>query len=257
MREPTRWRDTADAPAGARDLLRGASPTPALRADAKARSARRIAALATIPIAAGAWFWVTGVALAATVGVGASVVVARHVFPSLLARSAPPPSSLTTPSRLAASPSGPEGDDRAPLHEEVAAAISAPSAAARPAPRMGQVEAARPAPRPLDRLPQSAPPRATSAPSPDDDALARETAVLEQARSRLASDPSAALALLSRSAARSPRSQLGVERELLSVDALERLGRTHEARARGESLLARVRGTLYEGRVEGLLARLP
>jgi hypothetical protein len=37
------------------------------------------------------------------------------------------------------------------------------------------------------------------------------------------------------------------------VDALRRLGRRDEARARGEALLAQAQGSLYEGRVRKLL----
>jgi len=46
---------------------------------------------------------------------------------------------------------------------------------------------------------------------------------------------------------------LRVERELLAVDALFRLGRDSEARARGEALLRDASGTIYEVRIRSLL----
>jgi hypothetical protein len=44
-----------------------------------------------------------------------------------------------------------------------------------------------------------------------------------------------------------------MEREMVAIDALRRLGRTGEARARGEAMLARAQGGLYEERVRKLL----
>ena len=53
-----------------------------------------------------------------------------------------------------------------------------------------------------------------------------------------------------------PRGKLGLERDLLSVEALRRLGRTPEARSRAGALAARARGTIYEERARSLSKQL-
>jgi len=66
-----------------------------------------------------------------------------------------------------------------------------------------------------------------------DHELAAERALLEVARTALGrNDPATALASLDRHAQRSPGGQLREEREALAVQALARLGRTAEMRAR-------------------------
>jgi hypothetical protein len=86
--------------------------------------------------------------------------------------------------------------------------------------------------------------------------LAREVAMLENAGSLLERKPAEALAALDAHAAAFPGGHLVMERELMAVDALGRLERVSEARARGEALLARARGSIYEARVKGLLEGL-
>jgi hypothetical protein len=92
-------------------------------------------------------------------------------------------------------------------------------------------------------------------PDPTVDSLAREAAMLEAARGLLDRDPAGALARLDRHAATFPAATLAIERELLAVDALQRLGRTREAQARGAALLEQARGSIYEDRVRALLER--
>jgi hypothetical protein len=87
--------------------------------------------------------------------------------------------------------------------------------------------------------------------------LAREAAMLEQARAALNRNPGAALAIADRHAATFPDGSLGMERELLAVQALQRLGRVAEARSRGLRLLEQARGSIYEQRVNALLDALP
>ena len=77
--------------------------------------------------------------------------------------------------------------------------------------------------------------------------------MLERARASLGASPAGALAITEEHAARFPGGKLAVERELLAIDALRRLGRAGEARARGEALLSRARGGLYEERIRKLL----
>jgi hypothetical protein len=94
----------------------------------------------------------------------------------------------------------------------------------------------------------------TEPPSPRaPDSLAEEAALLERARGALASSPGEALARTEEHAARFPSGKLGMERELVAIDALRRLGRRAEARTRAESLLERAHGGLYEPRLRQLL----
>jgi hypothetical protein len=96
-------------------------------------------------------------------------------------------------------------------------------------------------------------PTSTPTASTDNDGLAREVALLEKARGALDRDPSSTLAMLDVHAAEFPNGTLSMERELLAVDALRRLGRVADAKARGEALLGRARGSIYERRVKGML----
>ncbi len=77
--------------------------------------------------------------------------------------------------------------------------------------------------------------------------------MLEQARAALDRNPSLALAIANRHATTFPAGSLGVERELLAVQALQRLGRYAEARTRGSRLLEQARGSIYERRVKTML----
>ena len=85
------------------------------------------------------------------------------------------------------------------------------------------------------------------------DTLAAELALLEQARASYDSDPAQTLAVLNEHARRFPAGKLSLERELLALDALKRLGMVSSERARAESLLPQVRGTIYEQRVRSHL----
>jgi hypothetical protein len=107
-----------------------------------------------------------------------------------------------------------------------------------------------PAARPLS--PES--PAATSPREALGDTLAREVELLEQARARFDADPASALALLDEHARVFPAGKLAIERELLALDALERIGKTADARSRAERALGSARGTIYEARIRSHLA---
>jgi hypothetical protein len=96
----------------------------------------------------------------------------------------------------------------------------------------------------------------TENPTAESDGLTREVALLEKARRSLQRDPAGALAMLNVYAAEFPTGTLGMEKELLAVEVLRRLGRAADARARGEALLVRTRGSIYEERVTGMLDAL-
>jgi hypothetical protein len=195
--------------------------------EVRARSAARIDRLAAVPVAAGLVLWIKGVAIAAGLGV-VGVAVVMRVLPANHASVKP---LTTTPT------------------------VSAGAPASR-----GGVEI--PAPPPPRAAPTATPiPTATPTPIPtassDSDLLAREVALLEKARGSLDRDPASSLTTLEAHAAEFPTGTLRMERELLAVDALRRLGRFTDARTRGEALLARAPGSIYEGRVRTILASLP
>jgi hypothetical protein len=135
-------------------------------------------------------------------------------------------------------------------NEAVAPAPSASVRSTRPAPTVA------PSAKPVIVAP---PPVASSdqvrEPPPAADAgisLSREIALLEAARAELGRRPGAALALLARHEAEFPGGTLAVEREFLTVSALERLGRRPEAEARAKALRARAPKSLYEQRLDQL-----
>jgi hypothetical protein len=80
-----------------------------------------------------------------------------------------------------------------------------------------------------------------------------ELSMLREAQAALASDPARALALANRHAELFPRGVLGQEREVLAIDALTRLGRAPDARARAARFQAAHPGSAYLPRVERLI----
>jgi hypothetical protein len=129
-----------------------------------------------------------------------------------LPRSPEPPASPPAHAR-ARTPAGPAAE-RAPEVEAPTPEIAAPTADA--------VEAVAQAENPA---PESAPPS--------------EGALLLRARKQLASDPAAALSLTDEVSRRFPAGPLAPEREVLAIEALAKLGRTGEARARFVTFRAR------------------
>jgi hypothetical protein len=222
--------DDAAAPELRRLLAYGTAPRP-LDARARERSRRRLAALASVPAAAGVVLWVQNLALGAALGTAASVavVVGGVVFKKPVA--APPVSNSARPVASARESAAPE---RAAPRAEVA-----PSAevVAEPAPRNSAWPASRPS---------------ASAAHEEDDGVAREAALLESAR-RALGDPGRALSLLARHQHEFPRGVLATERELLMIDALVRAGRRSEAEERGARFRARAPGNFYEERLDRLL----
>ncbi len=84
--------------------------------------------------------------------------------------------------------------------------------------------------------------------------LQLEVAGLRAAKNELQSAPEAALHHLAEHEAHHPRSQLGVERQMLKLRALIRLGRHAEAQRIGRQLLENPKASLYHARVRLLLA---
>jgi hypothetical protein len=244
MSEPTRWRDDDSSPREARDLLRtvkGARGSRPLPAASRARSVARLDRMLALPAAAGLLLWLKGVAVAA--GIGVLGVAAVKGIPVLLsssdtAETVSPASTATAPVMTKPKP--------APTAAPVPSVTATPTATA-------SVTAI---PTATTATTATSPP-IEPAPSTETDSLAREAAMLDRARALLGSDPGAALAALDAQAAAFPAGHMSLERELLSVEALRRLHRVSEARARGESLLRRARGSIYEDRVRAILDELP
>jgi hypothetical protein len=88
----------------------------------------------------------------------------------------------------------------------------------------------------------------TNAPS-GDDTLSEETANLARLRAAARSDPALALFIANEGNRRFPRGIFGQERESIAIDALARLGRTSEARARARAFLAAYPGGPYAEKV--------
>ncbi len=81
-----------------------------------------------------------------------------------------------------------------------------------------------------------------------------ELSLVQGAQAALASDPARALALAERHAAKFPHGELVQEREVTAIEALAKLSRVDEAKARGARFLAANPQTPYRLRVERALA---
>ncbi|MDC3961762.1 hypothetical protein [Polyangium jinanense] len=226
MSEPTRLRD--DGPDDVRALLRAGSKARPMTKAERARTSARLGRYAAAAVVAGGISWLPAAALCAGLGAGTALVAwgVHALIAPAPPPSAPPPSP---PAALTVAQPPPPAAPPAP----------SPSSTATPPP---------PAPRaPISAAP--APSLSASAEAPAPDPLAEEAALLERARAALNTSPAEALSLAEAHAARFPTGKLGMEREIVIIDALRRLGRTDEARTRGEALLSRARGSLYEERV--------
>jgi len=240
MNEPRRLRDDGSASGEIRELVRGARRSRSMSPGERSRSAARLAPVLALPVAGSAWLSAKGIALAAVVCTAGAVGARALIVPRY---EAPPPTEQAPPLEKPASQatSAPEATAVAPEPQPTAA----PRVAMTARPRID-------APPVRTESANEAPPAAQL-----EDSLAREAALLEQARAALAANPSEALLRLEQHAATFPGGKLGLERELLTIDALRRVGRYREARTRGEALLARSSGGLYGERVRRILDSMP
>ena len=160
------------------------------------------------------------IATALIVGLGAFWYATR-TQPAELAASLPTAMPTPTPAPIALPP---------PVN-------AAPQLTKQPQPL--QPSAAVPRVLPTPR-PSAAVPRALPAPRPvaQGSGLMEELRQLEAIRRRLPSEPERALGAIAQHARRFPQGALGPERELLRIEALQRLGRVDEARRAAEKALA-------------------
>lgn len=258
MSDPPRLRDLGGVPGSAGELLRGARRSRPMTSAERSRSAMRVDRLAVLPMAAGVLLWLKGVAMAAGFAITAIAVV--KVVDSQ--RAAPPPETTAPPPSMIAPASPPLSGQPAPNAEatpdEPDEGETPKVMAVSPSSRGSALPAAAPPPSAAPE-PGAAPElgeRTLVSPAPGAASLAREAAILERARALIATSPARALAELEAHAAAFPNGKLTLEREFLVIDALRRLGRGREARARGEALLRRSRGSLYEKRVQQILDEL-
>jgi hypothetical protein len=237
---PTRWRESDDVPEEIARMVAAGRPTRPMPAGSRARMARRLG-VAAVPSAAALLLSGKGVALAGAISVVA-LSVGAHLVRSSTAGEHVEARAAGTP---AAAPRAPAPAVRGPSAVAIELAPAQPPTA--PSATHSVVPSAAPG---TGRPPKAVPP-------PADDTLEREVALLERARSVLDADPAAALGVLEEHARRFPQGKLSVERELLALDTLQRLGRTGEARERARRLLLDARGTIYEDRVRSHLGQAP
>jgi hypothetical protein len=262
-------RDDPTTSSSVRELLQPGLASKRLPTDVRQRSERRLNRLMVVPAAAGVLFWIKGVAIAGlcvvttvaavhqmtkakTAPVAAQRGNAPEARPTKLPAVASPSPGLaaSAPPADIGAPSAPSASPPPPLTPTLAAALA-------PTPRASQTLARPPTtanmPAGAATLAEALVPVEPEAPQPLDP-LAREAAMLEQSRAMLDSNPGGALEELDRYTERFPAGRLTIESGLLAVEALKRLGRIEEARARGAALLEQARGSLYEARIRTLMS---
>lgn len=232
MNDPARLHDCGSNEV--RALLREARPPRPIEAAQRARGEARISRLAAASTAVGLVFVLKGLAWGA--GLGALAVAGVVTVETL---TVPKPSLAPTTPAASVAGVAPAVSRKAP--DETASSPSPP--APMPVPDL---------PSPSARVVESAlPAEIPSAPAPAED-LAAEVALLERARQAIGADPTAALALTQEHARRFAHGQLGLEREMVAIEALQRLGRSSEARARADSLLRSAPESTYARRIRDM-----
>lgn len=285
--DPKRWLDDAgDAPEGARELLAHARRTTPPDKGALVLSAAALVKLGTQPASAAAAVMTKlaaapnaivalplagKLALAATtlavVAVVSTQVVQRNsathsgraaeaalVSPASKVRAAKTvePAAMPAPAPAISAPAAPAVVVTAvPAGGEAAASGSPPGAERARGAKTRRARAPGPAARTMALTPVTT--ATATAPEPSEDPLALEVRWLDRARALLASDPAAALAHADAYAQRFPGGALSAERELIAIDALQRMGRAREARARADVFAQRHPGSLYRERLQRLL----
>jgi hypothetical protein len=292
---PERLKDSDDLDPFARELLRAARPTRPMPPANSLRGAHRIARLAAAPaVALGVGLWSKAVGAAFAVGFTSALGLVA-LTPALKARLFDPPvvevgtapakvlapvvAPLAAPPVAPAAPPSPSAAPAAldPPHADTAldpadAHATAPRVRSRSAPASAPTAhftAAPPQPSEtaadggsatsslalLQADPTAAP--GASPPPPLDPAMSAEAALLLEARKVMGSDPAHALVLLHRHAVRFPKPLLGMEREVLVIEALDRSGRRAEAVTRAKELLASSPSAFYRRRLERLIGQMP
>jgi hypothetical protein len=227
MNDPKRWLVDADAPESAQQLLRAIEiPTPP-SADKQAELVQKLVTLAAgpglAPAAAlgGSWMKLALVCGGAA-GTAALLLGALQVFSGAAATAPNEPHALAALESTLSLVAAPLPPAPAPLAAAPLAAVD---------------EAAES--RAASNLP------ARSLHPSNRDALAAEEALLERARGVASSAPARAWELLERHRRRFPAGQLVAERLSLSVDVLQRMGKTQAAQAQAQALMRQFPSSVY------------
>jgi len=232
MTEIRPWLEADDGPAHLRDLLLEAEASQPLDARTRARSRRRLVAMSALPAAVGVMFWVKNIALGAVLGSAVAVVAYTPRFLQLSAVKRDVTASQPAARATGVRRSVPAVRDASVEDSGAVATVTAVSSVA--APVRSSVAA----------LP-------SAEPSP----LSRETQLLERARGLLVNDAQQALLTLDAHRREFPHGALELERELMAVDALLKLGQRQEAQQRATQLRAQAPGSIYEQRLTRLLGQ--
>ncbi|MBL8680683.1 MAG: hypothetical protein JNK05_16005 [Myxococcales bacterium] len=245
--DPPRMSDpSSDESAEIRELLAAAEAPRDLTAGDHLRLKARVDAIASSP-PIGKWLWAKYGGL--VVGVAAAAITARELSRPPRAQPEPIPSR---PSAIAAPVETPRVPEQTPAAH--APATIAPSARANVSQAQPAAEDATPAVRqeparaPVARNAQTTTPR-----SNDADSLVRESALLEQARAVVRTDPRRTVELLHEYDRAFSRGSLRDERAFLEVDALFRLGYRSAARDLGQRVLRAYPNSLVAERTRALL----
>jgi hypothetical protein len=235
-----RWTEEgAEVPAELRQWLRasreqlGSAEEIAQLSRALAQHIGPAAGLGGAPIAAASKSWLTlarwpGWIAAGTAGVALVWYAAsggRHA-----PEATPAPAPVAAPVQLVEPPAAP-----VPMAPAPPASAPAKDVVLPPEPAPGQAQARAPA--------------HGNAPS------TRESALLQRAQSALASDPARALALTDQHRSSFPAGALSEEREAIAIQALRRLGREPEARARAARFETKYPNSVHRSRVRATAAQ--
>jgi hypothetical protein len=229
MTDPKRWLFEGDAPKSARRLLQAIEIPKPPSASKQGELVQKLATLAAgpalAPVAAMGGSWMKlALVCGGVAGSVALLLAAFQVFSTARDTAANEPPKLAASelaSRLVVAPLLPPPELRAAATTPVAGGgdtAKPPAASTLPS-------------RPIQRS--------------NPDALAAEEALLERARGFASSAPARAWELLERHRSRFPQGQLVAERLSLSVDVLQRLGKTPAAQAQAETLLRQFPGSVY------------
>jgi hypothetical protein len=251
MNEPKRLLDDPSTSDSVRELLAHAPELPPLDAAVRAQMGDAVVHLAASVKLGGSVLakWIAIAMTSAAVVTGGAAVVAvvdrapvESTIETPTAPAGPPSAEHAEPVLMAApEPARAEAVEAIPSEQE--SEIEDPASAREPPRERAVVRA--------DAL--DAPGTAAVATPEPAESVAAEARYLEDARRILASDPSLALARANGYRAAFPRAQLASESDFIAIDALARLGRTEEARARARALLARHPTSFYADRVRALV----
>ncbi len=256
MTEPARWQDDSELGRDLRQMLASSAPPEAISEAVMLRSARRVARLAWMPAVMLAFSWKKW-ALAAS-GMTSTIIIAFVIHhanaPHEVDATAIPPAQREQP-RERVSESSPPTEPLAvpPTRQLDEPSPEPPIRQAREQVRTPETKAK--SAEAIVALQDSPQPAATPVPKatePNEDELTG----IARAQSKARSAPNEALALIAEHIRHFPKSKLGLERELVFVEALANAGRTAEARSHALALEPQVKGTLYERRVGIMLERL-